>query len=230
VAASTATTVTDFQVSRIDREHEPQAVALLACAFDRDPVSCIAAPDARQRAPYLRYGIRLLLDAALPHGHVFGAYEDGRLRGVAIWLPPGAAAHLLPGAVRRLRAVTPLLPHVPGVVMRLLGVLLRDPRDVLGLVRAKRRGTAAATAVPSWCLVMIGTDPEHQGRGVGRRLLQHMLARADADGTPVWLETSEPGNAALYQRFGFQAVTHAPAGRVLPPWWIMRRIPDDGEA
>jgi GNAT superfamily N-acetyltransferase len=111
------------------------------------------------------------------------------------------------------------------VLLRFVGALRVAPVDVVRLVRAKRRGTAAATATPSWCLLMLGTDPQHQGRGVGRALLEHMLARADADGTPVWLETSEPGNAALYERFGFEAITHVPAGRVLPPWWVMRRAP-----
>jgi GNAT superfamily N-acetyltransferase len=225
----TAATVTVCPISEVDRGQEREAAALLARAFDHDPISRIAAPDPRVRARYLEYGIGLLVDGASPHGQVFGAYEDGRLRGVAICLPPGAAVHLLPTAVRRLPARLPLLPHVPGVVLRLSVVLLRDPGDVARLVRAKRRGTAAATEVPSWCLVMIGTDPDHQGRGVGRRLLEHILARADADGAPVWLETSEPGNAALYRRFGFRTVTHAPAGRVLPSWWVMRRTLDEGE-
>jgi hypothetical protein len=33
-----------------------------------------------------------------------------------------------------------------------------------------------------------------------RRLLEHVLERADTDGTPVWLETSDPANVGLYEK------------------------------
>jgi hypothetical protein len=34
----------------------------------------------------------------------------------------------------------------------------------------------------------------------GRRLLEHVLERADTDGTPAWLETSDAANVGLYEK------------------------------
>ncbi len=52
----------------------------------------------------------------------------------------------------------------------------------------------------------IGVDPDYQGAGIGRRLLDELLAFA-ADG-PVFLEVRTDNDAAiaLYQRAGFENV------------------------
>ena len=34
----------------------------------------------------------------------------------------------------------------------------------------------------------------------GRRLLEHVLERADTDGTPAWLETSDAATVGLYEK------------------------------
>jgi len=43
-------------------------------------------------------------------------------------------------------------------------------------------------------LQSLGVDPEHQGKGHAGRLLRHMIARMDAAGLPVYLETAEEQN------------------------------------
>lgn len=83
----------------------------------------------------------------------------------------------------------------------------------------------AAPAEPHWNLQVLGIRREAQGQGLGSRLLQPALPRADQDGIPCYLETADPANLDFYQRFGFeldrqhQLVPHG------PPHYSMRRPP-----
>jgi ribosomal protein S18 acetylase RimI-like enzyme len=63
-----------------------------------------------------------------------------------------------------------------------------------------------------WYLPLIGTDPAHQGRGYGSTLLAHALERCDRDKLPAYLESSNPANIALYERFGFQLIGEIQSG------------------
>jgi ribosomal-protein-alanine N-acetyltransferase len=54
----------------------------------------------------------------------------------------------------------------------------------------------------------IGVHPDHQGRGIGRRLLEGLLSHADELAATVYLEVrtdNEPAQA-LYRRTGFEVV------------------------
>ena len=49
--------------------------------------------------------------------------------------------------------------------------------------------------------------PEAQGKGVGRALMDEVLAKADKEGVPCYLESSRNvPNVAIYERFGFRLV------------------------
>lgn len=54
--------------------------------------------------------------------------------------------------------------------------------------------------------------PMQQGRGHGSRLMEAALSRCDADGVPAYLESSDPRNIPLYERFGFQGLGRIQAG------------------
>jgi predicted N-acetyltransferase YhbS len=72
---------------------------------------------------------------------------------------------------------------------------------------------------------MIGTDPAHQGSGVGSALINAVLDRCDAEGLPAYLESSKAANVPYYARFGFveQDAIDLPAGG--PQMWPMWREP-----
>jgi len=53
---------------------------------------------------------------------------------------------------------------------------------------------------------MIGVDPVRQGRGLGSALLEAGLARCDAEGAMAYLESSNPKNVPLYERYGFEVL------------------------
>jgi ribosomal protein S18 acetylase RimI-like enzyme len=53
---------------------------------------------------------------------------------------------------------------------------------------------------------MLGVDPARQGLGLGSAMLKAGLARVDADHLPAYLESSNPRNVPLYERFGFEVM------------------------
>ena len=53
---------------------------------------------------------------------------------------------------------------------------------------------------------VLGVRPGSQREGLGTRLIQPVLDRADADGDPCFLETSDRANVPYYERFGFSVI------------------------
>ncbi|AZM87373.1 GNAT family N-acetyltransferase [Streptomyces sp. W1SF4] len=78
---------------------------------------------------------------------------------------------------------------------------------------------------PHWYLALIGADPAGQGRGHGSALLRSGLAKADAAGLPVYLESSKPSNLPVYEHFGFEVLGEVELPGGGPTLWAMRRAP-----
>ena len=57
-----------------------------------------------------------------------------------------------------------------------------------------------------WYLPMIGVDPRYQGLGLGTLLMETACRHFDKASLPAFLESSNPGNVPLYQRFGFEVL------------------------
>lgn len=71
----------------------------------------------------------------------------------------------------------------------------------------------------------IGVDPDLQGRGIGSQMLAAYRERLDRTGAAGYLETDEPENVRLYERFGFEVRDEADVLGV--PCWFMWRRPGD---
>jgi len=76
---------------------------------------------------------------------------------------------------------------------------------------------------PHVYLPLLGTDPEHQGSGVGSTLLAPVLRMCDARGLPAYLESSKEDNIPFYRRHGFELLEpiRIPSG---PTVWPMKRV------
>ena len=59
---------------------------------------------------------------------------------------------------------------------------------------------------PHYYLSLLGTHPDHRGKGIGMALLEHDLALIDADGFPAYLESSNTANNHRYAGVGFEEV------------------------
>ena len=70
---------------------------------------------------------------------------------------------------------------------------------------------------PHLLLAPLWVKPEYQSRGIGSKLLQQMLDRADEDGDALYLEASRAGQP-LYERRGFVIVGKSEAYPEMVRW------------
>jgi GNAT superfamily N-acetyltransferase len=83
----------------------------------------------------------------------------------------------------------------------------------------------AGQSPPHWYLGYLGARRDRQGQGLGTQLLREVLAGADTDGVPAYLESSNERNLALYERHGFRVVGDLRALGHGPIIWRMWREP-----
>jgi GNAT superfamily N-acetyltransferase len=75
---------------------------------------------------------------------------------------------------------------------------------------------------PHYYLSLLGTHPDHRGKGIGMGLLEHDLALIDAEGFPAYLESSNPADNARHTGVGFQAAgefAYPGGGPVVTTMW-----------
>jgi ribosomal protein S18 acetylase RimI-like enzyme len=197
----------DTAVRKATASDVERLAGVLLRAFFDDPVITWMLPDAARRARVGERAYRTFLERIyLPTDEV---YVDDGCRGAALWSPPGRWRVPVKAQLR----MGPRLAQVFGVrhVRRILRGLheieVHHPDDV-----------------PHWHLGILGTDPEHQGRGVASAVMAPVLARCDAQLLPAYLESSKHANIAFYRRHGFEVTEEItlPDG---PKVWGMWREP-----
>lgn len=178
----------DVRPARSDSDRQA-AVAVITLAFSADPMARWTFPDP---ATYLRVWPEVA-SAFGARGFAHGAaHLAAGGAAAAMWLPPGVHPDS-----ERLTAVVE--EHAR-----------REQQADLESVFAQMEGHHPAE--PCWYLPLIGVDPSCQGRGYGSALLRYALEQCDRDGTPAYLESSNPRNIPLYERHGFEVVGTIRAG------------------
>jgi ribosomal protein S18 acetylase RimI-like enzyme len=76
-----------------------------------------------------------------------------------------------------------------------------------------------------WYLWGLAVKPSRQGQGIGGMLMQPVLARADADRLPCYLETMNEKNVPFYERYGFRVMSDGAVPRHGLRIWAMLREP-----
>jgi len=174
-----------------------QVIATLTAAFEGDPLWRWAFPDFDD----LQVVWRFMLTSALryPWLRMF----DG-CTAAASWIPPG-------GTELTAEEDAELERMVPDRVVELL----------------HRFEDAHPRERPHYYLSLLGTHPEHRGKGLGMALLAENLALIDAEGMPAYLESSNPVNDARYESVGFVKVgefTTPDDAHVVATMWREPRI------
>ena len=172
--------------------------ASLARAFFDDPVMSFLLPDdptRRRRSRRILRG-RPGHPAPPPRGACF---TDTDRAGGALWDPPG---HWKMGWGQIARGSPKLV--------RSFGINVPRALRVLSTIERQH------PTVPHWYLAVLGTDPIHQGKGIGSSLLAPILERCDADGVGAYLESSKESNIAFYGRHGFEVTGEIVSARWAP--------------
>ena len=134
-----------------------------------------------------------------------GAWTTPDAAGASLWFPPGT---LRMGRGERLAEILSLLPEGADSFRR--------------GARWERLLAEHHPREPHWYLQTLAVTPEVQRRGHGTALIKPGLARADAEGLPVYLETQRESNIPYYRRFGFE-LTEEISLPDSPPLWLMWR-------
>jgi GNAT superfamily N-acetyltransferase len=192
-------------VRKATRGDVPALAAMLNRAFYDDPVVTWMIPNDERRLNDTLGFATWLRRLYLPKDQVY-MQADGH--GAALWSPPG---HWKSPVGKQVA----MLPWMVRIFRRRLPLVLKG----LTLMEKKHHDP-----VPHWYLGILGTDPAHQGQGIGSGLLQAVLSRCDREAEPAYLESSKPENVPYYRRHGFEVTEEfeLPEG---PPVWGMWRDP-----
>ena len=178
-----------------------EASVLMSRAYNSDPTMCaIFGGQSEKQRSLLEGGFKM----TLKKGTVFSAKENEKILGVMRFVeyPECKKEFLFQGL--------DLLPAL--LVLR--GKALRIRK--WGSIWAKHHPDK-----PHCHLEAIGVSPERQGQGVGSLLLRHFCAYVDQLKQAAYLETDQPKNVRLYERFGFNVVEEASV-LSLPNWFMWR--------
>ncbi|SHN27350.1 GNAT family N-acetyltransferase [Gracilibacillus kekensis] len=86
-------------------------------------------------------------------------------------------------------------------------LLFRLPFHVLRFLTNYQKTTfSIAPNQPHYYITMIGVDPSHQGKGIGKKVLReiHEIAESSQPAYPVALDTENQQNVAFYERVGYE--------------------------
>ena len=166
------------------------AVAVLARAFDADPVTdWFLRADARRSEALRGMFTGILGGWALALGQTYLAADGGAC---ALFLPPD--------------------PEVQGRSVRDWLELAWRILPTTGVARLGRGLRLIHTMdshhprqPPHYYLWFLGVHPARAGLGVGSILLDAVLARYDREGVPTYLENSNPRNRRFYERHGYRS-------------------------
>lgn len=200
---------------RVATESDLDAVAeTLARAFEPDPIWGLAFADLEadpedpgepaRKLERMAAVLGFIARAALPLDWV---WISGEAAAVAIWIPPDQP-EMSPADERRF---APFVEEVcgPPIAARALAVFASFD-------------AAHPAGPPHYYLSLLGTHPDHAGRGFGMGLIASNLEAIDAEGATAFLESSNPVNVRRYERLGFRPgaeVVLAEGGPVATQMW-----------
>lgn len=182
-------------VRRVTEAEADRVIELFTLAFYDDPTWSWAFPEPHRRMDHHRTLWGLFMHSAVPYGWVSMTADGGA---AALWIPPDQPELTHEDELR----VEPMLRE-------LIGSHADDVLELLDSFDAHH-----PRHEPHCYLSLLGTHPDHRGKGKGMGLLAANLAAIDELGLPAYLESSNRDNDYRYERLGFVQVDEfaAPEG------------------
>ena len=162
-----------------------EVLSIITAAFAQDPLWSHALASADGGTEHHARFWRLFIEGAMPSSWVW-LTEGGEA--TSVWIPPGGTELNEAQEEELGKLARQLLGRRAEPYFQLL-----EDFDV-----AHPRKEA------HYYMSLLGTHPEHSGRGIGMDLLRHNLGVIDDEGLPAYLESSNPANNRRYESVGFR--------------------------
>ena len=199
--ANTSGTVFSSEARTSGVDDQSRLVAAIVLAFSADPAARWTYPAPENYLKHFPDLVRIFGGRSFECGT---AHFIGDVQAAALWLPPGVQ------------------PDEEALMIHFQRTVREQDQDTLFAV-FEQMGQYHPDE-PHWYLPLIGVDPAQQGKGYGTALMTHALRLCDEDGTPAYLESSNPKNIPLYRRHGFEVLGTIQVGTSPPITPMLRRI------
>ncbi|KAL3427251.1 N-acetyltransferase [Phlyctema vagabunda] len=198
-SASSSSAVSDeIRVLKI-AEYEP-AAQTLAEAFATDEVAryFIDTPDMATYSDEYKYKLHSDIFRYITAAHCYkgivttiGPNYDA----IALWMPPG-------------KNMDDWWTILRSGMWRLLYKLSSEGKkrfynEFLPKLHNTKHEVMGSRDDDSYYLVYLGSKPSARGKGYAKKLIEHMTAKADAEGRATYLESSAEVNLSYYRKLGF---------------------------
>ncbi len=199
------------EIRPIARAEVEDVGAMLGRAFVDNPgyraILSFLSDDARLRA--VERVKRGFTRAAVDHQVAEAIHRDGRIAGASLVCDPGQYP-----------------PTIRAKLRQASGCALLGPRAIRNFLLVDSLMSRRHLAEPHFYLFVLGVEPAWQGRGLGKRLLHRLSARADAAGLPCFLETDKETSVRLYESVGYEIVGEEKIAKLNDArFWFMKRSP-----
>ncbi|KAI6995916.1 hypothetical protein KC359_g3760 [Hortaea werneckii] len=188
---------------RILQLHEWKAASLSLAEAFADDDSCLYflnTPDTVHWSAERKWRLHLRMMESIVYAHLLNGLvltSGPNYASVALWMPPGKNMDdwrtILRSGLWRLKFLLS-----PEGQTRFFAEFL----PLLHTTKNQILGPEADGA--SYYLVYLGTRPDGRGKGYARRVVEYVTSRADREGRPCYLESSQGVNRAMYRKWGFE--------------------------
>lgn len=200
-----------MEIIKLNPRQIHQASIVLSASFFDYPMFKFYFPDPKRRTRYLPWYFRNILSCALSYGEV---YTTPDISGVIFTLPPGHTKISMWEYIQNGFFLTPFLLGFRNYKQSM------DCENFVGYTQEMLMKNRL-----HYYLWGLAVEPSQKAKGIGKALMRPILAKADAERIPVYLETHDERNIRYYQKHGFGLIHTVRIPKYELPIWCMLREP-----
>lgn len=200
-----------IEIIKLDPLQINRASEVLSASFFDYPMFTFYFPDPQRRTRYLPWYFKNILRTALRYGAVNTTPD---VSGVIFTLPPG---HTKISIWEYIQCGFLLTSFMLGFRNYKRSMECEDFVGATQIELMKNR--------PHYYLWGLAVNPRQKAQGIGAALMQPLLAQANAQKMPIYLETHDEKNVRYYQKHGFDLLYTTCIPKYQLPIWCMLREP-----